>query len=164
MPGGNKNIKPSDGKQFSKDYQPEPKWTEAKALRLGNDLINWLKAKDHNGNDSGNIFFMEFLIIENDLYPDLISYLVGKFSSFSYLIDKAKAIQELKLQKYGVGDRLNATMTKFVLINKHDWKDKTETDVTTKGESINKPDLTKLSDDELRKLAELQSKSGISKT
>lgn len=23
MPGGNKNIKPSDGKQFSKDYQPK---------------------------------------------------------------------------------------------------------------------------------------------
>jgi hypothetical protein len=36
-------------------------------------------------------------------------------------------------------------------------------DHTTKGESLNKPDLSKLSDDELRKLAELQSKSGIGK-
>jgi hypothetical protein len=36
-------------------------------------------------------------------------------------------------------------------------------DITTKGENINKPDLTKLSDAELRKLAELQRKSGISK-
>jgi hypothetical protein len=36
-------------------------------------------------------------------------------------------------------------------------------DHTTKGESINKPDLTKLTDAELRALAELQRKSGTGK-
>lgn len=126
MPGGNKNIRPEDGKKFSKDYQPQEKWTEQKAIELGEELIEWLKAKDAEGEDKGNIFYQEFLIIEKDLYEGVISYLCEKFSSFSKLIEKANKIQELKLQKYGVGDKLNSTMTKFVLINKHDWSDKTE--------------------------------------
>jgi len=103
--------------KFSKDYQPKPKWTEKKAINLGEDLIKWLKDKDEEGEDKGNMFFEEFLIIEKNLYPDLIRYLSEKFNSFYELIEKAKKIQEIKLVKYGVGDRLNATMTKFVLIN-----------------------------------------------
>lgn len=137
MAGGNKAIRPEDGKQFSKEYQPAEKWTEEKALQLGKELIDWLKEKDDEGEDKGNIFFQEFLIIEKDLYEELISYLCKKFSSFLKLIEKAEKIQELKLQKYGVGDRLNATMTKFVLINNHGWTDKMQTDHTTQGEKIN---------------------------
>lgn len=120
MPGGKGNIKPSDGKQFSSDYQPEEKWTEDKALKLGRDLINWMKVAPEN------IFFDEFLYVENDYYAELISYLSGKFTSFLNLIGKAKKIQEVKLKKYGTADKLNAPITKFVLINEHGWKDKQE--------------------------------------
>lgn len=136
MPGGNKLIRPNDGKQFSKDYQPKEKWTEEKALKLGEELIEWLKMKNNDGEDCGNIFYNEFLIIEKDLYEELISYLCKKFSSFLKLINKANKIQEIKLKKYGVGDRLNATMTKFVLINKHGWNDKQHIDHTTDGQQI----------------------------
>jgi hypothetical protein len=114
-----------NGKLFSKDYQPPEKWTEGRALKLGDELILWLKSKDEN------IFFEEFLYIDNDYYASLICYLTEKFSSFSDLIVKAKKIQELKLQKFGVLDKLNAPMTKFVLINQHDWKDKKEIDQKT---------------------------------
>lgn len=127
-PGGNKNIKPEDGKQFSSEYQPQEKWTEKKATELGIELIEWLKAKDEDGNDKANIFFEEFIVIEKDLYPQLITYLSDKFSSFSYLLEKAKKIQEIKLVKYGVGDRLNATMTKFVLTNHHSYSEKNITE------------------------------------
>jgi hypothetical protein len=126
MAGGNKNIKPEDGKQFSKEYQPKEKWTEEIALQLGNDLIDWLKAKDEDGEDVGNIFYKEFLIIEKDLHPNKISQLSDKFSSFRELIEKAKKIQEIKLVKYGVGDRLNATMTKFTLTNNHGWTEQSK--------------------------------------
>lgn len=136
MAGGNKAIRPEDGKQFSSEYQPAEKWTKERSMELGQELINWMKEKDEYGKDKGNIFWEEFLVIEKDLYPQLISYLSGKFSSFSKLIKKAEKIQELKLQKYGVGDRLNATMTKFVLINQHNWTDKSAIDHTTKGEKI----------------------------
>ena len=119
MGGGKGNIKPEDGKQFSSEYQPQEKWTEKKALELGESLITWMKEKDSEGGDKGNIFFEDFLFIENDYYSQLISYLCDKFTSFSKLIEKAKKIQELKLYKFGVADRLNANMTKFVLINEH---------------------------------------------
>jgi len=128
MPGGNKNIKPEDGKQFSSEYQPEEKWTEEKALELANALIAWQKESPVN------MFWEEYLIMERDLYSDLISYLCGKFSSFSELIEKAKKIQEIKLKKYGTADKLNATITKFVLINEHAWKDKSELAGDIKGE------------------------------
>src|SRR5690554_3341961 len=127
--GGNKGIRPEDGKQFSSTYQPPEKWTEERALALADELIEWLKEKDEDGNDKGNMFYEEFLVIEKDLYPDLIRYLTNKFSSFFERIKTAEKIQELKLQKYGVGDRLNASMTKFVLTNKHGWREKSETQI-----------------------------------
>ncbi len=113
MPGGNGNIRPEDGKQFSSEYQPKRKWTEKKAKKVGKDLIKWMNEDDQN------LFFEEFLILKNNYYPELISYLCKKFTSFLKLIERAKKIQEIKLYKFGVGDQLNATMTKFVLINEH---------------------------------------------
>ena len=38
-------------------------------------------------------------------------------------------IQELKLIKYGIADDLNATMTKFVLTNHHEYSERKETTV-----------------------------------
>lgn len=124
MPGGKGNIKPEDGKQFSSEYQPAEKWTEEKALQLGNDLIDWMK------NNEINMFWEEYLVMERDLYPELIAYLSNKFTSFLKLIGKAKKVQEIKLKKYGTADKLNATITKFVLINEHGWKDKQQIDTT----------------------------------
>jgi len=118
MPGGKGNIKPEDGKQFSSEYQPPEKWTESRALQVGNDLIKWLSEQDEN------IFFEEFLYLNNDYHEKLIAYLSNKFTSFFTLIEKAKKIQEIKLKKFGVFDKLNASMTKFVLINNHDYYDR----------------------------------------
>lgn len=126
MPGGRGKIRPEDGKQFSSEYQPDEKWTEEEALKLGNELINWLKEKDEDGEDKGNMFFDEFLIMEKNLNEGTITYLCDKFSSFSHLKEQAKKIQEIKLKKYGVEGRLNASMTKFTLMNNHGWTDKSE--------------------------------------
>lgn len=151
MGGGKGKIKPEDGikTQFSSDNQPEEKWTEEKALQLANDLITWQKT---DGSD--NIFWEEFLIMERDLYPEIIAYLCGKFSPFLKLIEKAKKIQELKLQKYGIADTLNAPITKFVLINKHGWRDKQEL-TGADGKEL----FTKLTDEELeKKIIDLEKK------
>lgn len=115
--------------KFKEGNKFAEKWTEEKALSLGNKLIEWLKAEEEN------IFFAEFLYINNDYYEELISYLTKKFKSFLNLIEKAKKIQEIKLMKFGCFDKLNSTMTKFTLTNNHGWKDKQ--DMTTDGEQIN---------------------------
>jgi hypothetical protein len=131
MPGGKGNIKPEDGRQFSKDYQPEEKWTEAVALNLANELIAWQKE------NPANIFWDEFMVIEKGIHPKTINYLSKKFTSFSTLIDQAKKIQEIKLKKYGTADKLNASMTKFVLINNHNWREQAHIDHTTDGKAFN---------------------------
>lgn len=120
MPGGYGKIGPEDGKKFSSTYQPKPKWTKKIADQLAHDLIAWQKK------DAINIFWEEFLVIERDLHPNVIGYLRKKYSSFSDLLEQARKIQELKLQKYATADKLNAAITKFVLINKHGWRDKQE--------------------------------------
>ena len=100
------------------------KWTEEKALQLADELIVWLKKEDVN------IFYEDFLFIEKDLYKELISYLSNKFpKSFGLKIKRAKKIQEIKLKKLGVLDQLNATMTRFTLINNHGWSDKVDSTV-----------------------------------
>ena len=128
MPGGKGKIRPEDGKQFSSTYQPPLKWTKERADKLGRELIAWQTEKPTN------IFWDEFLIIEKNLYLDVINYLCKKFTSFSELINQAKRIQEIKLKKYGTADKLNASMTKFVLINNHGWVDKTEYKAEHSGE------------------------------
>lgn len=116
-----------NGIMFEKGNKAAEKWTEEKALALGYELLEWMK-------QPMNIFFEEFLIIENDYYAELIAYLSSKFPSFLKVIDRAKKIQELKLQKHATLKDTDTGMTKFILINRHDWKDKSET--TFSGESI----------------------------
>lgn len=96
-------------------------WDEKTALELGKGLLDWIK-------DGGvqNIFYNEYLIIQMDLHPNIVSYLSKKFTSFNELIEKSKKIQELKLLKFGVLDKTNAPITKFVLANNHGYSDKVE--------------------------------------
>lgn len=123
MPGGKGKIKPKDGKQFSSSYQPKVIWTKKNAEKFFNDLIAWLIEKDEN------LFYEEFIyMVANPkdygirkMYSDIPGYLKTRptFTSVLELYERAKKIQEIKLYKFGVGDELNASMTKFVLINDH---------------------------------------------
>lgn len=139
------NNKIPMGKRFTSDYQPDKEiWTEDVALQLCNDLLDWLRETDEDDEDKGNIFFEEFIYLVADpkkyhknakIYSGLPSYLCEKFTSCSKLLGQAKKIQEIKLYKYGTFDKLNATMTKFVLINEHHKiSDSSKQDVTHSGE------------------------------
>lgn len=123
MPGGKGNIDGKvDGVQFSSTYKPQEKWTEEEALKLGEELIEWMGVEAV----TENMFFEEFLIMKKHMQPKTLAYLAKKFTSFLTLLSVAKKIQELKLKKYGTADKLNASITKFVLINNHDYRDKKE--------------------------------------
>ena len=123
MSGGYGKIKPEDGKQFQLGNKAAEIWTETRALELGEELLFWLREEDEN------MFLNDFIVIIKDHNVNLANYLSNKFSSFNDLLAKAKIIQETKLVKFGVLDRLNSQMTKFVLINNHNWKDKQQLDV-----------------------------------
>jgi len=52
-------------------------------------------------------------------------------------IKRIDDILESRVNVAGLKGKANATMVIFNLKNNYDWKDKTETDLTTKGQSIN---------------------------
>ena len=127
MPGGKGKIRPEDGKQFGKNNKAAEKWTEEHALRLADELITWMKAEDDN------IFFDDFLYLQcneedypGKIYPQLLSYLGDKFTSFSKRLEQAKNIEKIKLKKYGAFDKLNASIVKFLLSAEYGLKEKTE--------------------------------------
>lgn len=133
MPGGNKNINGDDGVKFEKGNKAAEKWTEKEALRFGNDLISWMRSEDEN------IFFDDFIYLQDHkgkyagkIYAELPSYLAKKFSSFLNILNTCRKIEETKLKKFSAFDKLNASISKFLLSAKYGYTEKTE----NKNESI----------------------------
>lgn len=57
-------------------------------------------------------------------------------NEISETIGKIKDILQTRAVTGGLKNKLNSGITKFHLINNFDWKDKTETDITSKGEKV----------------------------
>ena len=116
---------------FKKGNKAAEKWTEEKLLKIAHDLLKWQEEKETN------IFFKEFLL-KHDLYGDFLSNMQDKYNSFNVLIKKARKVQEQKVVKWAMANKLNVTMAIFFLKNHHGYKDKseveskyTETELTT---------------------------------
>lgn len=67
---------------------------------------------------------------------------------FSDIVAQLRADQGQKLIQNALLGKYNATIAKLILSGKHGYVEKTETDVTTNGESLNK--LKDFSDEELQ--------------
>ena len=105
------------------------KWTEEKALKIGEELISWYDE------DNTNIFFEQFLQ-QRGIYRDLIGYLSRTFPSFLDLIKKAKQMQEGRICVLGLNKVLNPAMCIFILKNVHGYRDQQQHD-----HSINVPEI-----------------------
>lgn len=99
------------------------KWTEEACHTLLDKLDNWYKA------DPTNIYFKEFLY-EEGLYDDVLDYIKGKFESVSVRIRNFDNIQEVRLVKLATLGITKENFTKFMLINKFGYAEKTVTDNT----------------------------------
>ena len=78
------------------------KWTEHQAQQLGERLVKYMRRT--------KIPLMnEFLLIKEDLYLEIVSYLGKKYESFFKLLKKARDIQLVKIQKAS----LNGTNKSF---------------------------------------------------
>lgn len=114
--------KPSGGQIGNKNAE---KWTEESLLKLGNELLEWLKSPK-------NIFFEKFLI-EYDLYGTMLGTYTEKYPSFSQLVNRAKKIQEYKIVEGAIVKDFDSGMTKFMLINNHGYvSDKQQIEQTGK--------------------------------
>ena len=67
-----------------------------------------------------------------------------KCEEFAYVLDALMQEQEIKLIDHGLHGEYNSTITKL-LLSRHGYSDKQETDITTNGQSINKVEIVALS-------------------
>jgi hypothetical protein len=67
---------------------------------------------------------------------------------FSDIVEELRQAQGQKLIQNSILGKYNATIAKLILSGKHGYVEKTETDITSAGESINK--AKQLTDEELR--------------
>lgn len=136
--GGKGGIKPSDNpKPFTKTYNGADfeKWTEEKIHTILDSLEEWLtKTKPIYGEDkitiigevdAGNVFYREFLFQER-LFDDWITYVQKRYTTVSKRMERINAIQEHKLQKLSFEGKGKENITKFILQNKYNWREKTD--------------------------------------
>jgi len=95
------------------------KWTEQKLIKLGDDLLKWLEAKEKN------VFFKSFLLTKG-LYSDLIADQEARHPLFAERIKKAREIQELKLMSLSAFNKINVSVAIFLLKSIHGHKDRSE--------------------------------------
>jgi hypothetical protein len=95
--------------QFIKEY------SEIEASEIANQLIVWLHEKEEH------ILIDEFLLTKKQIFAIDIIHLINTNPYFAIIIEQAKQIELTKLVKYASGDKLNSTMVKQILINKHNW-------------------------------------------
>lgn len=103
------------------------RYTDAFIEREATLLLEWLK------NDC-NVYFKKFAL-ERGYHPQRLSEFAQKNKKFSEALEKAKAWQELRLIEGGLQGGYNATITKFVLTNCHNWTDRTQQ--TLSGDTVN---------------------------
>ena len=137
MPGGYKNIKPSDNKKpFTQNYNGKDfaKWTEDVVHQILDELEDWLLEEKPILNDKkevvtmvdkGNVFYREFLF-KKKLFADWMSYVQSQFSTVAERFKYIDSIQEHKLQKLAFEGKGKENITKFILQNKYEWREKSD--------------------------------------
>lgn len=80
--------------------------------------------------------FLGELLVEKPYSMQRISEWNSFGGEISETIEKIKDILQTRAVVGGLKNTLNSGMTKFHLINNFDWKDKTETDVTSGGKPL----------------------------
>lgn len=139
--GGYGGIRGRDNpKPFTKDYNSKnfEKWTEERVHSILDELEEWLLEEDvildDDGNiigtvDSGNCFWQGFLY-KKKLYSDWIGYVRRKFDSVKKRLESIGDITEYKLQLLAATGVQKESITKFILTNKYNWKEKTQNENT----------------------------------
>lgn len=117
-------------------------WDELAVTRLGNDLIAWLQADDDN-------IFVEDFLSQHGLYRQAQARLTSKFEVFRDLIKAAKEIQEIKINRLALKQKVNPVMAIFLLKNHHGYADKQEIKTENLNYNYDPADLRAKTADEL---------------
>ena len=89
--------------------------------------------------ENPEIIFKGELFLSKDYSYQRFSEWATKYKENKEIMDTIGKINEILESRAVVGgltSKYNPTITKFHLINNYDWRDKSETDITTKGKEI----------------------------
>ena len=136
-------IRPEDNpKPFTKDYNGKDfeKYSEEMVHSILDELEDWLfleniivnkEGKESGRVDAGNCFYRDFLY-KNKLFESWLNHVRERFSTVTRRMEDIDKIQEHKLQMLATQGKQKENITKFILQNKYNWREKTE------NENINK--------------------------
>ena len=115
---------------FAKGNKCAEKWTEAEAIKLGDELLEWMFSRNDR------CWFQDFFTYEKKMgYKSLVCYLTEKFQPFSERIELAKQIQESRLFHGGLTNEFNSKIASMGLNIIHDWHEKSITEVEQKDDT-----------------------------
>jgi hypothetical protein len=146
-----KPSKPKTEQPANSDKPKHPggrpvEWTEERAMRLAADLENWMMADEDE-----NIFFQEYLA-KAKINNQVISELSSKFPKFSETIKGLKRIQEFRINRMALKQKVNPVMAIFLLKNLHGYADKQEVKTENVNYNYDPADLRSKTQDELLEL------------
>lgn len=115
--------------------RPE-EWNNQLIEAEGIELLAWLER-------DGNVFAKEFAN-QRGYHSSRFTEWCQQSKTFQLIYSRAKEIQEVKLLKGGLHGTHKEQMSKFVLVNHHDYKEKSELSASIDGKlSISTVDYSK---------------------
>jgi len=118
------------------------KLTKDEAIKLGQELIEWMEA------DEKNVFVAKF-ISGRGISRQVLKNTQEYYEEFKELYEIAKFMQEARLLDLGGRQKLNAAIAIFSLKNNHGYADKVEQKQEIQTVSYKTEDLSKKSEQEL---------------
>jgi len=93
-------------------------WTEEKIDAIAEKLYEWMQRPK-------SIYLKSFWC-EQNIHKDMVTDFINRSPIFARAYSQAKEWQEAKLVTEALAKRTSDSMTKFVLVNVHKWKERTE--------------------------------------
>ena len=112
--------------------------------KLNDEVLAQAMYYIENHQDFGDVVpTIEGLAYELHVSRSTLYKWVDEHDGFSYIFERLKAAQAKKLLSGGLSSELNATITKLML-TKHDYSDKQDVDVMSRGKTIASPTVIQL--------------------
>jgi len=129
-------------------------WDLESATELFNEAIEYSKKTEYD--------FIGEIARDLGIYRQLFDYLSDKFEPLKSKHKQVLSNLEANCFSHAKKGEIKEATAIVNLKSNYQWTDRVQTDHSGKVELTNKPDLSKLTESELRTIAELQRKSGTS--
>ena len=109
------------------------KWTEEALMAVYQNMYDWFDSHPDA------VFIGEYFHakdIEQMISYNTLRYTKGRFPSCDDAMEFIWSLLEIRLVKAGLSGKFKEGLTKFVLSNKHGWKEKTEQDIVVSTKEV----------------------------